>query len=455
MPDMEHPDSDRPLEDIEAIEAIEATPLLGDRSSRGFQSLFTHHIPVASLILYVCLFLAMELGNSLPANSLIQVVEGALCRGAADCAANDDVQSSLAILMGWYQAAMILPGLLTVLPYGMLADRYGQKPFLVLSTFGTALTGACVRVICFWPETFSIHALWATQLLYFIGGGLPATNAIVFANITGLTTDASRFVHFNVSYLHSSKPKKKVKHLDDSVTDDANAHSSSEQPTAAAGSRQLKDKILRSFQEARAGASFLMQKSSSFTFRIIVCLVFMTLAWQCSGVSEQLMRRRFGWSWAKLSYVTALQIIVGIISCMILLPIASHTMSIKFTMSTTARDLSVARACGAMFIFGAIIMTLTPNSVGMLVGVILFNLGTVYNQVLKNLLVVVVGENSVVLFSGLNILETVGNLMSTPLVAQAFKFGLHLGGIWMALPVMLGGSFALIGLLVLGVKNGN
>ncbi|KAM0463102.1 hypothetical protein ACHAPV_003228 [Trichoderma viride] len=420
MPDMEHPDSDRPLEDIEAIEAIEATPLLGDRSSRGFQSLFTHHIPVASLILYVCLFLAMELGNSLPANSLIQVVEGALCRGAADCAANDDVQSSLAILMGWYQAAMILP----------------------------ALTG-------FWPETFSIHALWATQLLYFIGGGLPATNAIVFANITGLTTDASRFVHFNISYLHSSKPKKKVKHLDDSVTDDANAHSSSEQPTAAAGSRQLKDKILRSFQEARAGASFLMQKSSSFTFRIIVCLVFMTLAWQCSGVSEQLMRRRFGWSWAKLSYVTALQIIVGIISCMILLPIASHTMSIKFTMSTTARDLSVARACGAMFIFGAIIMTLTPNSVGMLVGVILFNLGTVYNQVLKNLLVVVVGENSVVLFSGLNILETVGNLMSTPLVAQAFKFGLHLGGIWMALPVMLGGSFALIGLLVLGVKNGN
>lgn len=113
MPDMENPDSDRPLEDIEATEA---TPLLGDRSSRGFQSLFTHHIPVASLFLYVCLFLAMELGNSLPANSLVQVVEEALCRGAADCAANDDVQSSLAILMGWYHAAMILPGLLIIGP---------------------------------------------------------------------------------------------------------------------------------------------------------------------------------------------------------------------------------------------------------------------------------------------------------------------------------------------------
>lgn len=86
---------------------------------------------------------------------------------------------------------------------------------------------------------------------------------------------------------------------------------------------------------------------------------------------------------------------------------------------------------------------------------VLFNLGTVYNQVLKNLLVVVVGENSVVLFSGLNILETIGNLASAPLVALAFKFGLRLGGIWVALPVMFGGSFALIGLLVLRVKDGN
>lgn len=96
------------------------------------------------------------------------------------------------------------------------------------------------------------------------------------------------------------EPEKKSGRSDDSVTDDANAHSSPEQPTAVASSGQLKDKILRSLQEARAGASFLMQKSSSFTIRIVVCLIFMTLAWQCSGVIEQLMRRRFGWSWAKV-----------------------------------------------------------------------------------------------------------------------------------------------------------
>ncbi|KAL6886017.1 hypothetical protein GGI43DRAFT_418522 [Trichoderma evansii] len=112
---MENPDSDRSQEDVEAVEA---TPLLGDRSSRGFQSLLTYHIPVTSLLLYICLFLVMELGNSVPANSLVQAVEKALCRemrGALDCGADDDVQSSLAILMGWYHTVMILPGLLTVL----------------------------------------------------------------------------------------------------------------------------------------------------------------------------------------------------------------------------------------------------------------------------------------------------------------------------------------------------
>lgn len=199
MPDMENPDSDRPLEDVEAVDA---TPLLGDRSSRGFQSLFTRQIPTASLLLYVCLFLVMELGGSLPANSLVQVVEEGLCRemrGAPDCGADDDVQSSLAILMGWYHTAMILPGLsiisplpqlflessiyitslltiteglLTVLPYGMLADRYGQKPFLVLSTFGIALTGACVRIICkishFRDLQFANHYL--TEVIRFLAG---------------------------------------------------------------------------------------------------------------------------------------------------------------------------------------------------------------------------------------------------------------------------------------------
>lgn len=109
MNDLRSFDSDQTLEDVEDA------PLLGKRPSRrGFQSLFIRHIPAPSVFLYVCFFLVLELGQSLPANSMIQVVEEVLCRemrGTSDCGADDNVQGSLAILMGWYHTFMILPGL--------------------------------------------------------------------------------------------------------------------------------------------------------------------------------------------------------------------------------------------------------------------------------------------------------------------------------------------------------
>lgn len=80
-----------------------------------------------------------------------------------------------------------------------------------------------------------------------------------------------------------------------------------------------------------------------------------------------------------------------------------------------------------------------------------WNLGTVYNLVFRNLLVLAVGENSVVLFSGINTAEGVGSLAMAPFIAQVFKFGLHLGGVWVALPVMVGICFASVGMLLLGL----
>ncbi len=82
-----------------------------------------------------------------------------------------------------------------------------------------------------------------------------------------------------------------------------------------------------------------------------------------------------------------------------------------------------------------------------------WTLGGLYNLVLRNLLVLAVGENSVILFSCINTVETIGNLAMAPVLAQVFKLGLQWGGIWIALPAMLGCTFAVVGLLLLGIKN--
>lgn len=97
----------------------EAAPLLGDQleSSSSPATFFTQKVPVARLVVYVFFFLALELGQTLPLNALRQVVEETLCQemhGRSDaefCGGKSDVQSTLAVLFGWHNTALLLPGL--------------------------------------------------------------------------------------------------------------------------------------------------------------------------------------------------------------------------------------------------------------------------------------------------------------------------------------------------------
>jgi hypothetical protein len=50
-----------------------------------------------------------------------------------------DVQGRLAKLRGWDQTMSCIPGILTAVPYGVIADKYGRKIVLFLSLFGVIL----------------------------------------------------------------------------------------------------------------------------------------------------------------------------------------------------------------------------------------------------------------------------------------------------------------------------
>ncbi|KAK8147944.1 hypothetical protein G3M48_000642 [Beauveria asiatica] len=463
--------------DEQLPEVEESAPLLGQLTrplQQSSRSPFTRPVSVVTTLVYVVYFVMLELTQSLPGNALHQVVEENLCRdmhGRSDaefCGADNDVQSALAVLFGWHGTAQLVPGLLTAIPYALLADRYGQKPFIILNAFGIALAAAGDRIICHWAQRFSVYSLWAAPLLYFVGGGPQVSNALLFANVTGLTTDASRpsviSVLVTLAYgprlitaMATSKmiqlygpwlllwlslgsavlcifltffflePTQKPKSSTDAIA--------SENDTGL-GKGGLKARILKSYQETTAGFSYLLKQCGSGVLRLAMCLLVMTLAWQSNGLSSQIMRKRFGWTWANLSYLTALEVSLSIISSMVLLPAGSYVMSVKFSMATEIRDMMLAPSTSTMMLFGVGIWTL----------------GTMYNLILRNLLVLAVGENSVVLFSCVSTVETIGNLVIAPLIAQVFKFGLQLGGVWVTMPVMIGGGFSVLALLLLGLR---
>lgn len=93
---------------------------------------------------------ALELSNSFIEPSLGQLEEAAICR---DYFGNDDVrdpatdprcksepvQSELSMLQGVELTIALLPGLLTSVPYGIAAERYGRRVILIVCTFGLML----------------------------------------------------------------------------------------------------------------------------------------------------------------------------------------------------------------------------------------------------------------------------------------------------------------------------
>lgn len=65
------------------------------------------------------------------------------------------VQAELSLLKGWQLTISLLPGMITAIPYGMVAEAYGHRFVLALSTFGIALTQACYVVICTFGSCFT------------------------------------------------------------------------------------------------------------------------------------------------------------------------------------------------------------------------------------------------------------------------------------------------------------
>jgi MFS family permease len=99
------------------------------------------------------------------------------------------------------------PALLTTVPYGLLADRYGPPPVLVTSSdlfrsgrklvFVLSLTGiilsACwsFTVMWFW-KILPVRLAWLCPLFTFIGGGQAVAAMMFFAVASDVTTDSNR-----------------------------------------------------------------------------------------------------------------------------------------------------------------------------------------------------------------------------------------------------------------------
>lgn len=172
------------------------------------------------------------------------------------------------------------------------------------------------------------------------------------------------------------EPERKPKRL---TTDTTDAESQT--------SSHAKGALSKAIREATSGITYLAKKTNIEVVQTTACLIIMGLAAVCSTENNQLLRRRFGWTWAKVSpptqlcvphdspllqleYVSAMKSFVIILTSLVLLPAASYIMSAKFSITPVTRELTLGRICVLFVMIGATFIVFAQNSVTLLIGTI-------------------------------------------------------------------------------------
>lgn len=71
-----------------------------------------------------------------------------------------DVQSYLATIRGWQATFEAIPNILCAIPYGILADRWGRKPVLILSALGLNLGLGFSYGVLFFSNILPVWTVW-------------------------------------------------------------------------------------------------------------------------------------------------------------------------------------------------------------------------------------------------------------------------------------------------------
>ncbi|KAK8150033.1 hypothetical protein G3M48_004624 [Beauveria asiatica] len=205
---------------------IPSSPSNEDAGSRRT----AYKIIAQCFIINIC----MEIGTSLIMIPLNPILESIICRnvfahvsGEADPRCKDAlVQGELSFIRGWQSTFDVIPGLLTAMPYTLMANECGRPRVLSLSVLGGSVGSGFVVFICilihkkgpstrydeltrptgFFDSVFSPRLIWLGSMFALIGGGAPVFNTMCFALLGEATNERQRstvFFYMNATSIGS------------------------------------------------------------------------------------------------------------------------------------------------------------------------------------------------------------------------------------------------------------
>ncbi|PYH95837.1 MFS transporter, partial [Aspergillus ellipticus CBS 707.79] len=467
----------------------ESTSLLADHYERPTCSKPTPRRAQQILLLACVVAITLDFGAYLSVAPQLQLYESIICQrlhpeffagtvdGRLPPAANlsckaADVQGELAVLKGWMGTFDQLPGIVLALPYGLMADRIGRKPVLVLGLVGFVMQEMAIRIICWYHTVIPPQAVWFTPLFQIIGGGIGITNSVVWtiiADVYPIEKRATAYFVLSAAILVSEIlaaplsawmmasslwmpfmlglafeilgmftvfviPETRPKSLEEPVTEPAAEDETS--GSSPCSSTSLWSSAIRS---ACSQISQLNGFICEHPNAIIISFTFLLASFglEALGFMVQYASKRFSWSMAEASLLISVKGGFNITSYLVILPLASKILA-RY-LSPVQKDLRITKVSVFVMAVGFGFMSLASHPAPFIIGVALVALGWGFYASLRSAGSALVGQAHVgILNTSVALSQGVGLMIAGPLMAGSLRLGMAWDGVWMGLPWMIG-----------------
>ncbi|KAK5656383.1 hypothetical protein OQA88_4764 [Cercophora sp. LCS_1] len=476
--------------------AGERAPLLDDHVRDESEERRDHvrqRVRLRVIVLCFATIFILELGSGMLMPPMTEITESIICgqmhpefaRGGNstgdphDPCRSDDVQSYLAMLRGWVYTFEALPGLILAVPYGILLDRWGRRPVLVLGILGLVLSavgailvsslstvvggGGQMVVATLYTYIADVTHVADRATVFFQVGAAYLVSAMIAAPLAGAIMVESSWIALFVStailafgiptamlfpetvHLHRAQrnaPRERRssrREADDGNDGDDEGESDAESISLA--KRSFLASAWGKVQEGFADVKNFVAENGSLSFLILSTV--------CAGlvkfVQEMLLQyatKRYGWSWSRATILLGIRGAMSIVTLLVLLPVASWFCLSRLGMSAVYKDIWLARTTGILAIIGCLITAAAVNAYIAVAGIVWMSLGSGMSGFIRSLLNALVEEHHIgTLNSLIGLMEMAGIAVAGPLLGASFSLGVELGGPFIGLPFVVAAVF--------------
>ncbi|THV95592.1 MFS general substrate transporter [Aureobasidium pullulans] len=383
----------------------------------------------------------------------------------------DAVQSRLAYVLAIQEMLDAIAGFTFALPYGLFADRIGRTKVLALSFLGIWLAGCWAGLVVWQRNIFPIWTIWFSTAFQAIGGGPGIPMTMIYTIITDVQVEAERtntFFYVSVCGM-----------IADLIAPTLAASLMTTSPwlpftigiSAMAFAMLLtlsipetyhaRTRITSSPRQGPIDAQpkpygllhHLNQILAMFKSRSL-CLIFVSfvgeqLILKNSGFAMRYVSKRFSWPLSRFGYFMSARALVGILIYLLILPRMSSFLQHRMLFPPLRKDLLLARTMGIILAIG-LFLAAGPTLGCVLSGLLLVTIGSSSTTICRSIAAHFVDSRHVAsMYTFLNLLNTAGAILASPLLASTFVLGMRWGGDWQGLPYLCLGVLGTVSAIAL------